>query len=550
LGDLGVAPRAQMKRVAIGPGDLPWWIALGGYAAMYLPLYWWAAFSEYALWQNEDHAHGALVLLVLIWLFWGMRAAIFAAPTQPSRRLLGWTLFAIGVLLYVTGRVIGIAIFMFGSQPFIVAAILLLLRGPAAIHIAWFALFYFVFMIPLPGIFVDTVTGPLKQWISAIVVELLYHVGYPIARTGVMISIGQYQLEVANACSGLHSMYSLSALGTLFMYIMGRKSLLHNAVMLASILPIAFAANIVRVILLVLITYHLGGAAGEGFLHGAAGIALMLVALLLFFALDALLERVLRPRGTPPLLPASASASWAGPTRMSTPRQQGWRRQTKSAAAILAALMCGAAIAAFAGIPSTKFPPLNLQTSVPERFEGWSTVEESVRVVDPQVTGGIERIYNEVLTRTYVNQNRDRIMLSIAWGDDQRGERQVHRPDICYPAQGFEVETISDETLPTPFGDISVRRLTTSAGSRHEPVTYWVAMASDVVRNDYDKRIVQLRLVRTGHIPDGLLFRVSSLDRDPAHAFKVQQQFAADMLVAVPADLRQRLSGLKPAGAN
>ena len=302
-----VLPGAQMKRLAIGPAELPWWIALGGFAAMYLPLYWWAAFSENALWQTDEHGHGALILLVLVWLFWGMREAIFAAPTRPSRGL-GWTLFAIGLLLYVIGRVVGIAIFMFGSQPFIVAAILLLLRGPDAIRIAWFALFYFIFMIPLPGIFVDTVTGPLKQWISAIVVELLYRVGYPISRTGVIISIGQYQMLVADACSGLHSMYSLSALGTLFMYIMGRKSFLHNALMLASILPIAFAANVVRVIALVLITYHFGDEAGQGFLHGAAGIVLMLVALLLFFALDSLLERILPPRRPPPATATPASA--------------------------------------------------------------------------------------------------------------------------------------------------------------------------------------------------------------------------------------------------
>src|SRR5699024_5357964 len=126
------------------------------------------------------------------------------------------------------------------------------------------------------------------------VVELLYDVGYPISRNGVVLTIGQYQLLVADACSGLHSMYSLSALGTLFMYIMARPSKLHNAIMLASILPIAFLANIVRVIALVLITYHLGDGAGQGFLHGAAGMVLMLVALVGFFALDALLERVLR----------------------------------------------------------------------------------------------------------------------------------------------------------------------------------------------------------------------------------------------------------------
>ena len=139
-------------------------------------------------------------------------------------------------------------------------------------------------------------------------------------------------------------------------------------------------------------------------------------------------------------------------------------------------------------------------------------------------------------------------MLSLAYGSDQRGERQLHLPEICYPAQGFKVETLSDGTLATSFGDINVRRFTTS-GARQEPVTYWRAMAGHVVRNDLDKRVVQLDLFPSGHIPDGLLFRVSSIDRDAAHAFKVQQQFVADMMSAVPPKLRQRLSGLKPAGA-
>src|SRR5207237_4153224 len=124
-----------------------------------------------------------------------------------------------------------------------------------------FPVLYLVFMTPLPGSLVDALTGPLKQWISDIVESLLYGAGYPIARSGVILSIGQYQLLVADACSGLHSMFSLAALGTLFMYMMGRTSRLHNAVMLASILPIAFAAKIVRVMLLVLVTYHLRDAA-------------------------------------------------------------------------------------------------------------------------------------------------------------------------------------------------------------------------------------------------------------------------------------------------
>jgi exosortase B len=276
--------------------DRAWLLAGIGFAAMYLPVYFWAAFGAAppwkGIWQSEEQGHGALILAVMLWLFWGLRKAIDSVVARPARGV-GWTVFGFGLFVYFVGQVFQISILEFGSQPFVVAGILLLLKGPAAVRVAWFALFYFIFMIPLPGIIVDAVTGPLKQWISVIVVELLYDVGYPIARNGVILTIGPYQMLVADACSGLHSMYSLSALGTLFMYIMARRSKLHNAIMLASILPIAFAANIVRVIALVLITYHLGDEAGQGFLHGAAGIVLMLVALMCLFALDALLARLI-----------------------------------------------------------------------------------------------------------------------------------------------------------------------------------------------------------------------------------------------------------------
>ena len=271
--------------------NAPWLIALAGYAVMYAPVYWWATTT---IWQSEEHGHGPLILAVLLWLFWTLRKPLLDAATEPAPAL-GWPVFAFGILIYVLGRVFSIFIFELGSQPFVVAGALLIMKGLPALRIAWFPILYLIFMVPLPGVFVDAVTGPLKQWVSVIVEGVLYAAGYPIARTGVTMTIGQYQLLVADACSGLNSMFSLSALGTLFMYIMARKSLVHNAVMLAAILPIAFAANIIRVIILVLVTYHLGDEAGQGFLHGAAGMVLMLAALSCFFLLDWLLNRALTP---------------------------------------------------------------------------------------------------------------------------------------------------------------------------------------------------------------------------------------------------------------
>jgi exosortase B len=274
--------------------NLPWFIALAGFMIMYVPVYIWASKT---IWQTEDQGHGAIILAVLVWLFWEGKKKISKAEGTPALKT-GWMVFIFGILIYAVGRLFSISIFEMGSQIFIVSAILLLLKGVNAWKLAWFPVLYILFMIPLPSILVDAITGSLKQIISDLVTSLLYTAGYPIARSGVMLTIGQYQLLVADACSGLHSMFSLSALGTLFMYIMARKSLIHNGIMLVSILPIAFVANICRVIVLVLVTYYLGDEAGQGFLHGAAGMVLMLTALVIFFALDKAISMVLPEKKT------------------------------------------------------------------------------------------------------------------------------------------------------------------------------------------------------------------------------------------------------------
>ncbi len=270
---------------------LEWLPVLAGLLVLYVPTFYGFATS---IWQEEEYAHGPIVLAVIIWLIWERRAALFTAPSRRAPAS-GYSLLAFGLLLYVVGRSQSISLFEIGTLVLILAGVLLTMRGWPALRAFWFPIFFIAFMVPLPGMLVDSLTGPLKQHVSEIAEQLLYAAGYPIARSGVMLTIGQYQLLVADACSGLNSMFSLSALGLLFMYLTARASLLHNAIMLTSILPIAFAANIVRVLVLILITYHFGDAAGQGFLHGAAGIVLLMAALAILLLLDAVLARVIKP---------------------------------------------------------------------------------------------------------------------------------------------------------------------------------------------------------------------------------------------------------------
>jgi len=219
-----------------------------------------------------------------------------------------------------------------------------------------------------------------------------------------------------------------------------------------------------------------------------------------------------------------------------------------STALTLSALMCLASVAGFAVRPSINAESkasVSLETMVPRQFGEWTELPgQGAQVVNPQTKELLDKLYSQQLTRIYANKQGYRIMLSMAYGDDQRGGLQAHRPEVCYPAQGFKLGAVEDGSLQTAYGNIDVRRLSTSLGQRDEPVTYWLTVGERIVKTPTEKRIEEIRLGLTGQIPDGLLFRVSSIDANTARAFSMHQKFAADMMSAVPAQTRQRLSGL------
>jgi exosortase B len=271
---------------------LTWLPIIIGLAALLIP-----TFHELAttLWDTEAQGHGPLILAVTLYYFW-LKRDILIQPAKSTNSVSGSIVLGMGLLFYALGRSQSILIFEVGGILPILAGILLIMRGTAGLRGFWFAILFMVFMIPIPGSVIDTLTGPLKQYVSIAVENILYYLHFPIARNGVVLSIGYYQLLVADACSGLNSMFSLSALGILYLYVMKYRSWMRNGLILTSILPIALVANIVRVIIITLVTYYLGDEAGQGFIHGFAGIVLFIVALLSFMIWDWILEQVFNRR--------------------------------------------------------------------------------------------------------------------------------------------------------------------------------------------------------------------------------------------------------------
>jgi len=187
---------------------------------------------------------------------------------------------------------------------------------------------------------------------------------------------------------------------------------------------------------------------------------------------------------------------------------------------------------------------VDFEAMIPAQFSGWR-VDDSVTplIANPQQQAVIGKIYAQTLSRTYVNGRGERVMLTIAYGTSQSDDLQVHRPEVCYSAQGFHVGEPVRGVLPTAAMDIPVTRLVAVNGLRNEPITYWTTVGDKVVKDNWDSKKQQLKLGFRGIVPDGLLFRVSTVSGDEPSSFKLQDEFVNALLGTLKPEERQRLIG-------
>ncbi len=215
---------------------------------------------------------------------------------------------------------------------------------------------------------------------------------------------------------------------------------------------------------------------------------------------------------------------------------------------ILGILMASSGALTLALTPTNKIADLqeriDLEIMIPVRFGDWRVDESIIPLqVDAETQAMLNKIYNQTLSRTYVNSLGQRVMLSVAYGGDQSDNLSVHKPEVCYYAQGFEImKTFADELL-TQYGNLPIKRLMAVKGHRNEPITYWITVGNKAVFPGIEEKLQQLRYGLSGSVPDGMLVRVSSIDSDKVKAYQLQTIFIQDLLSTVDVKGRTRLIG-------
>ena len=277
-------PGAALKR----PFPYARVVFLVGLAAIVLPTMYDVARLT---WTTEQGGHAPIIVATGAWLLWRELKAN-QSLLNPGNIWLGSLALVACLLFYAAARITGIleleSLSMYGA---IISAFYLLVGGRLLLAL-WFPILYLAAALPPPDQVVTVVTQPLKIGISAFAVSILHALGYPIASSGVTIQIANYQLFVAAACAGLNSIITLSAICMFYVYLRHRSDLTAFLIVAALVIPVAVFSNFVRVLVLILITYYMGEAAAQGFLHDFAGLLLFLVSLLSILGADALFTKL------------------------------------------------------------------------------------------------------------------------------------------------------------------------------------------------------------------------------------------------------------------
>lgn len=486
------------------------------------------------LWQKEEHGYAPLLAILSFALIWYRGRAIHLAP-EPGFPALGAALLAVGIIGYAVGRSQKIELIELAAGIPLLAGTLTILAGREALKRMRFPLFFLVFSLPYPAWVVDSLTNPLKVWISQTAEWVLYAAGYPIARIGVVLALGPYRLLVEDACSGLHSLIFLSALGLLYIHLTGPRAPWHRLLLIVALLPIAVLANFIRVLALLLITYHFGDAVGQGYWHDLAGVLLFVTAFAALFGLDSLLS--LFEAG--PRQQGKAGAALPYVEAPLTPaRIPSWQTAGMLTVVLLLTGVSAAALTPQQLLADSKRIP-DLESLIPSQFGDWRHDEWTDKLlVKPRLKAGALYPHTQMLARTYVNGEGERVMFFISYGSNQIGQEfQEHRPEFCYRAQGFTLLETNNARLSLNTGDLNVRQIVAQQNARLESITYWMTIGDLATLPGVPRKIEQLRYGLQGKIPDGMLVRVSSLSRDKEAAFGLHTRFIADLQQALPGNL-------------
>ncbi|MFQ3595948.1 MAG: exosortase-associated protein EpsI, V-type [Sphingomonadaceae bacterium] len=185
-----------------------------------------------------------------------------------------------------------------------------------------------------------------------------------------------------------------------------------------------------------------------------------------------------------------------------------------------------------------------MEDIIPMAFSGWEVTPSNAFVLPEAREGSLAAtLYDQQLSRLYTGEGKLPVMLVIAYGSTQSDLLQLHRPEVCYRAFGFEITRSERVDVPVGTATVPMRALTASTNDRTEPILYWTRLGDLLPTSNQEQRIMRMKTELQGYIADGVLVRLSTVARPDPVVFEEMEEFARALLLAVAPDAREALVG-------
>ncbi len=496
-----------------------------------LPVFWLGFTSLGAAWITPEYSHGPLIPLVSLYLFLReLDRNPPAAPGTPANRWPGLAVIVAALALGIFGNLTRI--------PDIVTYALILWTGGLVLTgFGWdqgrrhpLPVLHLVFMLPLPQFIYWKLTIALQLISSQIGVWLIEAMGIAVYLEGNVIDLGIYQLQVAEACSGLRYLFPILSFSYLF-GILYRGPFWHKAVLFAAAAPLTVLMNSFRIgVIGILVTFY-GIEQAEGFLHLFEGWVIFGFCIAILFVMAMGLQRL-----TPAPLPFRDTIDLD--TEGLADQARRLLSITPSAGMIRAALAALTISAAFVFVPQPQ--PVEVArapfTLFPRQIGDWSGPQETLDASVAQVLGASDYI---AATYTAPGENAP-VNFFSAWYRRQTEGAGIHSPAVCLPVGGWEVSDINPTQISIPgtvYGDFQVNRAVIQKGVTKQIVYYWFEARGKRQTNDYYAKFSVVWDSLTAGRTDGALVRFVTpigAQESEAEAEARMQRFMGLLLKRLP----------------
>ena len=493
--------RALLPRLAasvsLPASAWPWLVmAVAGVVAVYGH----ALASLGLAWQRPEYSYGPLVPVITVFMV--LRELQRHPPlADHESRAPGLALVLAGLLLGLLGNAAQIPDIATHGFILLTGGFILVLAGTRQGLRFWPGWVHLIFMLPLPQFLYLHVSTALQGISSRVGVGFIDALGIPVLLDGNIIDLGSYQLQVAEACSGLTYLFPMLSFGWLvaLLYIGPNW---HKAVIFLAAVPIAILMNAFRIGVIGVLVNRYGIAQAEGFLHFFEGWVVFMSATAILYGVAALLQRTLAKDARPPtVLDLSLDGMWRPLARF------GELRATPALAA--ASIMVCLAGAVWLAKPGAAIHPVERQSfaMLPMEIGGWRGVETPLDAATLRTLGA-----DDHLNARFVRGSESVDLLLTFYTAQTGGNSGVHSPAVCLPAGGWEVSQWSRRSVALGDQSLTVNRAVIQKGLERRLVYYWFEQRGRQTASEYAVKFSLLQdAIATGRSDGGLVRLVTPI---------------------------------------